>query len=130
LDEAPKSDGMLLDDTKYTSYIYDIDREIEDIESQKDHIVFLPEIEKALTAIPRAILNQPKPSNNELVLYRPPEYFAIPVDKRQVKEPPTNVISSLIPRSISGNGKLRQPTSDNMHDRGSPKAQDDMDVDL
>jgi hypothetical protein len=69
---------MLLDDTKYTAYVYDIERELEEIEAQeeKQHIAFLPDIEKSLTAIPRAILENPKQSNTQLVLYRPPDLLA------------------------------------------------------
>jgi len=129
LDESPKREGMLLDDTKYTSYVHDIDREIEDIESHEEHIVFLPDIEKTLAAIPRAVLGQPKPRNNELVLYRPPEYFAAPVEIPQAKEESTNAVSSSKPRSITVNRVLRRRNPDNTDDRRLLDAQDDMDID-
>lgn len=68
---------MLLDDTKHTTYIYDIDRELAGIEEDEKHILFIPEIEKALNAIPRAVLHdRPKP-DNELVLYGIPRSLTV-----------------------------------------------------
>lgn len=71
-DESP----MLLDDTKHTTYIYDIDRELAGIEEEEKHMIFIPEIEKALNAIPRAVLQDPKPEN-ELVLYGIPRSLTV-----------------------------------------------------
>lgn len=44
------NDTMRLDDTKHKVYIYDLDKEIEEIESLEDEnkLVFLPDIEKRL----------------------------------------------------------------------------------
>ena len=67
---------MLLDDTKHTTYIYDIDRELAGMEEEEKHIIFIPEIEKALNAIPRAVLQDPKPEN-ELVLYGIPRSLTV-----------------------------------------------------
>ncbi|CRG92219.1 hypothetical protein PISL3812_09275 [Talaromyces islandicus] len=73
VDESP----MLLDDTKHTTYIYDIDRELAGIEEEEKHNLFIPDIEKALNAIPRAVLHdRPKPEN-ELVLYGIPRSLTV-----------------------------------------------------
>ncbi|KFY33690.1 hypothetical protein V494_07414 [Pseudogymnoascus sp. VKM F-4513 (FW-928)] len=53
-------DSMRLDDTKHKVYIYDIDKELEEIESSEDEnkLVFLPDIEKRLLnkRIPSSVL--------------------------------------------------------------------------
>lgn len=67
---------MLLDDTKHTTYIYDIDRELAGIEEEEKHIMFIPDIEKALNAIPRAVLQDPSPENG-LVLYGIPRSLTV-----------------------------------------------------
>lgn len=128
--EIPKSESMLLDDTKYTTYIHDIDRELEDTETQEDHISFLPDIEKALTAIPRAILERPSTANNELVLYRTPAYFTLPVEKSQAKRSSTDTVSSPKPSPLTVNRGLRRTSLENIDEHRLFDAQDDMDIDL
>lgn len=81
VDESP----MLLDDTKYTTYVYDIDRELADIEGEEKHMLFIPDIEKALNAIPKAVLHDPKPEN-ELVLYGVPRSLTVDEDKDIVRK--------------------------------------------
>jgi len=76
---------MLLDDTKNTTYIYDIDRELAGIEEEEKHILFIPDIEKALNAIPKAVLQDPKPEN-ELVLYGIPRSLTVTEDKDAVRK--------------------------------------------
>ncbi|KAL5345719.1 hypothetical protein ACLOAV_009473 [Pseudogymnoascus australis] len=53
-------DTMRLDDTKHKVYIYDLDKELEEIESSEDEnrLVFLPDIEKRLLnkRIPSSVL--------------------------------------------------------------------------
>jgi hypothetical protein len=68
---------MLLDDTKHTTYIYDIDRELAGIEEEEKHLIFIPEIEKALNAIPRAVLHDDPKPENELVLYGIPRSLTV-----------------------------------------------------
>jgi hypothetical protein len=121
---------MLLEDTKHTSYIHDIDRELEDIESQEEHIAFIPDIEKTLTAIPRAILERPKPQNTELVLYRPPEYFALPAGKIQATRPSTHTVSSPKSRTVTTSRVLMRKSSDSSDENRLLDAQDAMDIDL
>ena len=77
---------MLLDDTKDKVYVYDLDKEIEDLEREEQDIAFLPEIEKRLTAIPKSVLREKKPENNELVLYRLPTSLTVSEDKDSVRK--------------------------------------------
>ncbi|EED15987.1 hypothetical protein TSTA_011030 [Talaromyces stipitatus ATCC 10500] len=86
-DELTDSDNvMMLDDTKHTSYIYDIERELASIEAEEKRISFLPDIEKALNAIPKSILSEPKPEQNELVLYRVPRSLTVAEDQDNVRK--------------------------------------------
>ncbi|RJE26523.1 hypothetical protein PHISCL_01136 [Aspergillus sclerotialis] len=83
-------DSMLLDDTKYTVYIHDLDREIADIESQENDVPFLPRIPENLTSIPPSILSPPKPNGNEprgneLVLYSEPSSLTVSRDQDCVR---------------------------------------------
>lgn len=83
-EDSRSSDFMLLDDTKHTAYVYDLDRELEEIEAQEKRISFLPEIEKTLNSIPKAVLKDPKP-DNEIVLYRVPTSLTVPEEKDSVR---------------------------------------------
>ncbi|KAH8701166.1 hypothetical protein BGW36DRAFT_425959 [Talaromyces proteolyticus] len=78
------NDGsMLLDDTKHTTYIYNIEQELADIEEHEKQISFIPEIEKALNAIPKSVLKEPE-TDKELILYRIPRSLTVPEDKDAV----------------------------------------------
>jgi hypothetical protein len=77
---------MLLDDTPHTTYIYDIDHELSELEAQEKQISFLPDIEKTLNAIPKSVLEGPKSNNNELVLYRLPTSLTIPEEYDSVRK--------------------------------------------
>lgn len=76
---------MLLDDTKDTIYIHDLEKELADIEAEEQNVAFIPEIEKRLTAIPKSVLRDEKPTNTELVLYRLPTSLTVSEDKDSVR---------------------------------------------
>ncbi|MCJ1404904.1 hypothetical protein MMC11_008130 [Xylographa trunciseda] len=82
------SDSMNLDDTRDKIYIHNIDDEISDIESEEEKLVFLPDIEKRLTKIPKSILlGQSQPhTSNEVVLYSVPESLSIPPEQDIVRK--------------------------------------------
>ncbi|RMJ27629.1 hypothetical protein PHISP_01481 [Aspergillus sp. HF37] len=85
---APSGDPasqMLLDDTKYTIYVHDLDREIADIESQESCVSFLPHIAEKLAPIPQSILSPPRPQGNELVLYREPSSLTVSEEQDSVR---------------------------------------------
>lgn len=79
------ADSMLLDDTKYTIYVHDLDREIAEIESQESCASFLPRITDKLAPIPQSLLTPPKPQGNELVLYREPSSLTVPEEQDSVR---------------------------------------------
>ncbi|KAE8348241.1 hypothetical protein BDV28DRAFT_102283 [Aspergillus coremiiformis] len=72
------TDMMMLDDTKHTIYIHDLEREIAEAELPCDHVTFLPVVGESLGAIPRFIVAEPGPACNELVLYREPTFLTVP----------------------------------------------------
>lgn len=76
---------MLLDDTKHTVYIHDLDRELEEIESQEASVPFLSRIAEKLAPIPSSIL-PPRPQGNELVLYREPTSLTVPKNQDSVRK--------------------------------------------
>lgn len=84
--ELTDSDSMFLDDTAHTSYIYDIEKELASIEEQEKQISFLPEVERRLNAVPKSLLRDPKPDNNELVLYRVPHSLTVTEDQDNVRK--------------------------------------------
>lgn len=79
---------MELDDTRNRIYIHNIDDELSDMESEEEKLVFLPDIEKRLTRIPRSILTgrQSPPPNSEIVLYNVPESLSIPKEQDKVRK--------------------------------------------
>lgn len=77
---------MLLDDTEHTTYIYDLERELKEIEAQEGCIAFLPEIEKRLVSVPKALLADSKPRNNELVVYQVPTSLTVPKEQDSVRK--------------------------------------------
>jgi len=79
------SESMHLDDTKDRVYIHDLDSELAEIESQENDIAFLPEIEKRLIAIPKSVLINHTPANNEIILYRVPASLSVPEDQDSVR---------------------------------------------
>ena len=99
---------MLLDDTKYTVYIHDLDREIAEIESQENVIPFLPRIAENLTSIPPSILSPPKPQGNELVLYSEPSSLTVPRDQDCVRR-----------AIIETRARTRKTQAENMHSGSS-----------
>lgn len=78
---------MQLDDTKHRVYIHNLDDELADIESDEEKLVFLPDIEKKLNAIPRHILvGEKNDSHQELVLYNLPPSLSVPIEQDNVRK--------------------------------------------
>lgn len=76
-------DAMHLDDTKHKVYIYDLDAELSDSESDDGKLVFLPDIEKHLreSRIPPSVLANSEgelAGNKQLVLYNVPSSLTVP----------------------------------------------------
>lgn len=78
---------MQVEDTKDRVYIYDLDKELAEIESDENTPVFISDIEKRLTKIPKAVLfsKEPANQNNELVLYSVPTSLSVPEEQDSVR---------------------------------------------
>lgn len=83
---------MHLDDTKHKVYIYNIDEELADDDSEPDEarLVFLPDIEKRLreTRIPPQVLanSDGELAGMQVVLYSDPKSLSVPEDKDGVRK--------------------------------------------
>lgn len=93
--QAPQDDEwMALDDTKHKVYIYNIDDELSsesETESDRDKVIFLPDIEKHLRAnrIPPHILSPPSVedlADKQLVLYQVPSSISVPEEQDSVRK--------------------------------------------
>ncbi|KAI9367414.1 hypothetical protein BJX61DRAFT_538076 [Aspergillus egyptiacus] len=78
------NDAMMLDDTKHTIYIHDLDKELAEADALGVPLSFLPGLEDRLP-MSRMLVSTPRCQGNELVLYREPESLSIPKDKDQVR---------------------------------------------
>jgi hypothetical protein len=77
---APRPTDMQVEDTPHRVYISDLAAELSDIESDEEHPIFLPDIEKHLSKIPKHVLLGPEPEasrDNQLVLYSVPESLSV-----------------------------------------------------
>ena len=79
---------MQLDDTKEKVYIYNLDQELSEIESDEEKLIFLPEIEKKLGKIPNSILTtQSQPvTSSEMILYNVPSSLSVHPDQDNVRK--------------------------------------------
>lgn len=81
---------MQVDETKDRVYVYNLDEELSEMEPSDEKLVFLPEIEKRLTKIPKSVLtshNPPPPvTNQELVLYSVPSSLSVPEEQDSVRK--------------------------------------------
>ncbi|BCS03869.1 uncharacterized protein AKAW2_70747S [Aspergillus luchuensis] len=79
-------DTMLLDDTKDTIYIHDLDRELEDIESKDNCLDILPGVAERMSTIPKSLVANTTSPCNELVLYTEPTSLSIPKEEDNVRK--------------------------------------------
>ncbi|GIK07497.1 hypothetical protein Aspvir_003163 [Aspergillus viridinutans] len=79
------TERMMLDDTKHTIYIHDLDSELADSEAQEYSITFLPEIGAKLGSLSKLLTVDTQPQNNELVLYRDPKSLTVPEEDDYVR---------------------------------------------
>ena len=89
---APKSapdqhESMHLDDTKDKVYIHNLDAELADLESDEETPIYLADIEKKLSKIPRSVLTGRNPpiTNNQMVLYNVPSSLSVPEEQDNVR---------------------------------------------
>jgi len=96
------SSHMQVDDTKSRVYIHDLDAELAD-ESDDEHPIFIPDIEKHLLKLPKAALindaDRQRRLSMQMVLYRVPQPLTSPEEsdgvRRAVHEARERIRSSL-----------------------------------
>lgn len=79
---------MQVDETKDKVYIYNLDQELLDIESEEDRLIFLPDIDKKLGKIPKSVLASTESSvrGSEMVLYNVPSSLSVPPEHDKVRK--------------------------------------------
>ena len=123
---------MQLDDSRDRIFIHNLDDEIEDTESDEGRIVFLPDIEKRFTNIPKSLLgsHNPSQSRNELVLYTVPESLSIPREQDNVRKAIIESRQRALEKQNSSTGEQLATTSTTGHTKSLPITEDDtMDID-
>jgi len=111
-------DFMQMDDTKHKVYIYDLDAELSDSESDDGKLVFLPDIEKHLrqSRIPPSVLANSEgelAGSKQMVLYNVPSSLSVPEEKDSVRK-------AIIETRARARAKAAQEREEN--GRGSPAA--------
>jgi hypothetical protein len=76
---------MLLDDTRDTIYVHDIDHDLAESHAQQDTISILPGVAGTLLSIPKTLFADTKSQSNELVLYQEPKSLSIPEEQDNVR---------------------------------------------
>lgn len=80
-------DWMPLDDTKDKVYIHDLESEIAQIEAEDRTGIFLPDIDRKISAIPQQLLqSRSNNANTQLVLYQVPSSISVPEEQDHVRK--------------------------------------------
>lgn len=79
---------MQVDETKDKVYIYNLDQELSDIESEEERLIFLPDIDKRLGNIPKSVLvpTESSVAGSEIVLYNIPSSLSVPPEHDKVRK--------------------------------------------
>ena len=77
---------MHVDETKDRVFIPDLDKELEDVESGDERLVFLPDIERKFSMIPDPVLRSASDPGNQLILYNVPSSLSVPMDEETVRK--------------------------------------------
>ncbi|KAF1808697.1 hypothetical protein P152DRAFT_462264 [Eremomyces bilateralis CBS 781.70] len=87
----PDDDRMQVEDTKHKVYIYDLDAELAEPEPEpdEDRRIFIPDIEKHLSKLPRHLLKGAElqsNANNQLIPYTIPRSLSVPQETDSVRK--------------------------------------------
>ena len=78
---------MYLDDTRDKVYIHDLESEIAQIEAEEPRGIFLPDIERKISAIPQQLLQSRNDNaNTQMVLYQVPSSISVPEEQDHVRK--------------------------------------------
>jgi hypothetical protein len=102
------SDGMQVDDSPHRVYIHDLAAELSDIESDEENPIFLSDIEKHLSKIPKYVLQGPEPKpnkDNQVVLYNVPSSLSVPEERDGVRRAIVEARRRVRERQASGLGE-------------------------
>lgn len=79
---------MQVDETKDKVYIYNLDQELSDIESEEERLIFLPDIDKKLGKIPKSVLapRDTSVTGSEMILYNIPSSLSVPPEHDNVRK--------------------------------------------
>lgn len=82
-----RNESMQVDESKDKVYIYDLEKELEEVDSEDEKLVFLPDIERKMSKIPESILKNINDSaNKELVIYNVPSSLSVPEEQDNVRK--------------------------------------------
>ncbi|ERF71108.1 hypothetical protein EPUS_07780 [Endocarpon pusillum Z07020] len=84
---ASTDELMPLDDTKDKVYIHDLESEIAQIEAEELKCLFLPDIDRKISAIPQQLLRcHTNNANTQMVLYQVPSSISVPEEQDHVRK--------------------------------------------
>lgn len=125
---------MPVDETKDRIIIHDLEAEIAEIEAAEPKTMFLPDIDKKVSAIPQRLLqNQSGNTNNtQMILYEVPTSISVPKEKdavrkaiiaararareEQARELGKEDIAFAISEAVTDEMPVEQPTIHHMYD--------------
>jgi len=120
---------MQVEDTPNRIYIHDLAAELSDIESDEENPIFLADVEKHLSKIPKHVLMGPEPKatrDNQLVLYNVPSSISVPQEEDNVRKAIVEARARMREKQASGVGepcpKLRLEPRLEPHSQPRPSA--------
>lgn len=98
-------DSMQVEDTPHRVYIHDLAAELSDTDSDSENPIFLSDIEKHLSKIPRHVLLGPPPKateHNQMVLYNVPASLTVPEEQDNVRKAIVEARQRIREKQVSG----------------------------
>ncbi|OCL09325.1 hypothetical protein AOQ84DRAFT_291467 [Glonium stellatum] len=111
-------DFMQVEDTPNRVYIHDLAAELSDIESDEENPIFLADIEKHLSRIPKHVLVGPEPKatrENQLILYNIPSSISVPEEQDNVRKAIVEARARMREKQVSGIGEPRLESRSESH---------------
>lgn len=109
----PTSDDVMqVEDTPHRVYIHDLAAELSDTDSDSENPIFLSDIEKHLSKIPRHVLLGPPPKpieNNQMVLYNVPASLTVPEEHDSVRKAIVEARQRIRDKQVSGLTEPQRP---------------------